>query len=258
MRGRRHPPGQRSHRSHGNETGRSREAEVRQPNRLRQRRASLLVSVYKFTVATIVVPIEPFAKLAGTLEFPADFDDFARVMLETGAATRYGVVARSNVWNRFQGELFRVLAEEVGPFLENHRTLVRILDLVEVERFVATHRCVPGRPLENCRALARAEGEEWSCRFAASGVHNPTQNVSPPSPAFQFSSFAGGSIVLTKKGSISLNFSYTDPSPRASRRVSSNAFQLTWGRPSRSGKSPRGTTVKPAAWASATNSGAEM
>lgn len=62
----------------------------------------------------------------------------------------------SNVWNRFQGELFPALAEEVGPLLENHKALVRILDLVEVERFVAMHRCVPGRPLEDRRALARA------------------------------------------------------------------------------------------------------
>ena len=61
-----------------------------------------------------------------------------------------------------------------------------------------------------------------------------------------------------KNGSISLNYGYSVPSPRASRRVSSNAVQLTWGRPSRSGKSPCGTTVKPAAWASATKSGAEM
>ena len=29
---------------------------------------------------------EPFAKLAGTLEFPADCDDFTRMMLEIGAA----------------------------------------------------------------------------------------------------------------------------------------------------------------------------
>ena len=57
----------------------------------------------------------------------------------------------SNVWNRFQGELFPALAEEVGPLLENHRSLVRILDLVEVERFVATPRCVPGRPLDDRR-----------------------------------------------------------------------------------------------------------
>ena len=62
----------------------------------------------------------------------------------------------SGLWNRFQGELFPALAEEVGPLLENHRTLVRILDLVEVERFVTTHWGVPGRPLEDRRALLRA------------------------------------------------------------------------------------------------------
>ncbi len=50
----------------------------------------------------------------------------------------------SNIWNRFQGELFLALAEEVGPLLENHKALVEILDLVQVERFVATHRGVPG------------------------------------------------------------------------------------------------------------------
>ena len=62
----------------------------------------------------------------------------------------------SNVWNRFQGEHFRALAEEVGPLLENHRQVVRILDLVEIERFVATCRVLPGRPLQDHQALARA------------------------------------------------------------------------------------------------------
>ena len=62
----------------------------------------------------------------------------------------------SGLWNRFQGELFPALAEEVGPLLESHKTLVRILDLVEVERFVTTHWGVPGRPLEDRRALLRA------------------------------------------------------------------------------------------------------
>ena len=31
----------------------------------------------------------------------------------------------SNVWNRFQGELFPALAEEVCPLLENHKRLVQ-------------------------------------------------------------------------------------------------------------------------------------
>ena len=71
----------------------------------------------------------------------------------------------SNIWNRFQGELFPALAEEVGPLLENHKALVEILDLVQVERFVATHRGAPGRPLEDRRALARAfiAKAVWNC-----------------------------------------------------------------------------------------------
>ena len=62
----------------------------------------------------------------------------------------------SNVWNRFQGELFPALAAEVGPLLENHKRLVQVLDRVEVERFVAACQAVPGRPLQDRRALARA------------------------------------------------------------------------------------------------------
>ena len=71
----------------------------------------------------------------------------------------------SNIWNRFQGELFPALAEEVGPLLENHKALVEILDLVQVERFVATHRGAPGRPLEDRRALVRAfiAKAVWNC-----------------------------------------------------------------------------------------------
>ncbi len=62
----------------------------------------------------------------------------------------------TNVWNRFQGELFPALAEEVGPLLESHRKLVRALDLAEVERFVSTRWGGPGRPQRSRQALARA------------------------------------------------------------------------------------------------------
>ena len=62
----------------------------------------------------------------------------------------------SNLWTRFQGELFPGLAEEVGPLLEKHKHLVQVLDLVEVERFVDTYWRGPGRPQQSRRALARA------------------------------------------------------------------------------------------------------
>ena len=62
----------------------------------------------------------------------------------------------SNVWSRFQGELFPALAAEVGPLPETHKRLVQVLDRVEVERLVAACQAVPGRPLQDRRALARA------------------------------------------------------------------------------------------------------
>ena len=43
-------------------------------------------------------------------------------------------------------------------------------------------------------SVSGAGGTAIPCRFAASGVRNPTQNVRPTSPAFQFSSFARGSV----------------------------------------------------------------
>ncbi len=62
----------------------------------------------------------------------------------------------SNIWTRFQGELFPELAEEIGPLMEKHKHLVQVLDLVEVERFVDTYWRGPGRPQQSRRALARA------------------------------------------------------------------------------------------------------
>ena len=62
----------------------------------------------------------------------------------------------SGLWNRFQGELFPDLAEEVGPLLERHQRFVTVLDLVQVERFAGQAWGSPGRPREDRCALARA------------------------------------------------------------------------------------------------------
>ncbi len=81
-------------------------------------------------------------------------------------------LARSNLWNRFQGEVVPELAEEVGPLQERHKHLVQVLDLVEVERFVDTSRRGSGwtqrsrlAPERACNNGARrnAEGclESW-------------------------------------------------------------------------------------------------
>ena len=61
----------------------------------------------------------------------------------------------SDIWHRFQGELFPALAEEVGPLLETHKRFVTVLDLVKVECFVGEVWNGPGRPQEDRRALAR-------------------------------------------------------------------------------------------------------
>ncbi len=61
----------------------------------------------------------------------------------------------SDLWRRFQGDLFPALAEAVGPLLETHKRFVTALDLVKVEGFVDEVWTGPGRPREDRRALAR-------------------------------------------------------------------------------------------------------
>ncbi len=61
----------------------------------------------------------------------------------------------SDLWHRFQGDLFPALAEAVGPLLETHKRFVTALDLVKVEGFVDEVWTGPGRPREDRRALAR-------------------------------------------------------------------------------------------------------
>ncbi len=61
----------------------------------------------------------------------------------------------SDLWQRFQGDLFPALAEAVGPLLETHKRFVTALDLVKVEGFVDEVWTGPGRPREDRRALAR-------------------------------------------------------------------------------------------------------
>ncbi len=61
----------------------------------------------------------------------------------------------SDLWHRFQGDLFPALAEAVGPLLETHKRFVTALDLVKVEGFVDGVWTGPGRPREDRQALAR-------------------------------------------------------------------------------------------------------
>ena len=61
-----------------------------------------------------------------------------------------------DIWNRFQGELFPALAEELGPLTENHRRRVAVLDFEPVETYIHSPGYGRGRPLEDRRALARS------------------------------------------------------------------------------------------------------
>jgi hypothetical protein len=62
----------------------------------------------------------------------------------------------SNTWDHIQGFLFPMLREEVGPLTAQHERLIIVLDVARVETFVQMWSGLPGRPLEDRHALARA------------------------------------------------------------------------------------------------------
>jgi hypothetical protein len=62
----------------------------------------------------------------------------------------------SSYWEKFQGELFPFLEETVGFLTESHKTLVTVLDMARLEAFVPHWHGLPGRPLAERSALARA------------------------------------------------------------------------------------------------------
>lgn len=67
-------------------------------------------------------------------------------------------------WNHIQGFLFPMLREEVGPLTSQHERLVVVLDMARIEAFVQMWPGLPGRPLADRHALARA--------FVAKAVFN--------------------------------------------------------------------------------------
>jgi hypothetical protein len=62
----------------------------------------------------------------------------------------------SAYWRKFQGELFPFLEETVGFLTASHRDLVTVLDMTQLEAFVPHWHGLPGRPLAERAALARA------------------------------------------------------------------------------------------------------
>ena len=70
----------------------------------------------------------------------------------------------SQFWLNVQGTLFPWLAAELGELSEKQKQLVKILELLQIERFLKGQQSVVGRPLEDRQAIARA--------FVAKAVYN--------------------------------------------------------------------------------------
>jgi len=70
----------------------------------------------------------------------------------------------SQFWLTVQGGLFGWLEEELGELSAKQKQLVKILELLRVERYVQRAQGVLGRPLEDRKAIARA--------FVAKAVYN--------------------------------------------------------------------------------------
>src|SRR5271154_2278008 len=62
----------------------------------------------------------------------------------------------SAYWRKFQGELFPFLEETVGFLTVPHQVLVTVVDMTRLEAFGPRLQGLPGRPLAERAALARA------------------------------------------------------------------------------------------------------
>src|SRR6516165_879101 len=62
----------------------------------------------------------------------------------------------SSTWIHIQGNLFPWLTEELGPLSETHKRLISTLELVRIDAFLRRWPGLPGRPLLDRAALARA------------------------------------------------------------------------------------------------------
>lgn len=78
--------------------------------------------------------------------------------------------ALSNIWNRFQSSLFPWLQEELGELTEKQQQLIQVLELAQIEAHLPYVGRVPGCPLKDRSAIARA--------FVAKAVYNmPTTEM---------------------------------------------------------------------------------
>ncbi len=62
----------------------------------------------------------------------------------------------SITWNHIQANLFPWLTEELGPLTDTHKQVITTLELVRIETLMRDWPGLPGRPLRDRAALARA------------------------------------------------------------------------------------------------------
>ena len=62
----------------------------------------------------------------------------------------------SDLWNRFQAELFPNLAADLGLLTANHQRFVAVLAMKPVEAVITTNSYRRGRPLADRRAFAQS------------------------------------------------------------------------------------------------------
>ena len=73
-------------------------------------------------------------------------------------------------WQSIQTTLFPWLEKDLGPLTEKQQQLVQTLEIIRIESLVPRHFMVPGRPLKDRAAIARA--------FVAKAVYDmPTTRV---------------------------------------------------------------------------------
>lgn len=70
----------------------------------------------------------------------------------------------SSIWSRFQDSLFPWLQEGLGNLSKKQQQLIEVLELAQIERHIPYVGRVPGRPMEDRCAIARA--------FVAKAVYN--------------------------------------------------------------------------------------
>ena len=62
----------------------------------------------------------------------------------------------SQYWLSIQGNLFPWLKEELGELTAKQELLIMVLEVLRIEEHIPSHFCLPGRPVSDRVAIARA------------------------------------------------------------------------------------------------------